>query len=327
MTYQNQELPSSDDVAGVNAQSYVDWSAIIAGIVLAAAISIVMLAFGSALGLSFSSATTSTKGSIVGVGIAAALWFIWVQVSSYMAGAYLTGRMRIRKRDSSLHEVEVRDGSHGLLVWAGAVLLGTYLALSGASSLVNSVGSVAKTASESAATVVGSAAGAAASPMQYYTDTLLRSPSTSASGSPAASAAPASPDTAAPATPAVSGAPSAPRADRAAMSSEVNTILMRSSLSAPTPEDKDYLAQMISQQSGVPADVAKKRVDDTYANIDKAKADVAKAADSARRLGIIAAFLLAASMLVSAAAAYWAATLGGSHRDDAVIFTGFFRRT
>ena len=97
-------------------------------------------------------------------------------------------------------------------------------------------------------------------------------------------------------------------------------------MAAPTPDDKTYLAQLVSQQSGVTADVAKKRVDDAYGSIDSAKANVTKAADSARRVGIIAAFLLAASMLVSAGAAYWAATLGGSHRDQAVVFTGFFRR-
>ena len=297
MTYQDQKLPASGQAVALETGSYVEWSAIIGGIVLASAISIVLLAFGSAVGLSFSTASVTTKGYAIGAGIGAGLWFIWVQVSSFMAGAYLTGRMRKRKHDATEHEVEVRDGSHGLLVWAGSVLIGSYLALSGVSSLVNSIGSVAKTATESTAIAAN---GTASGSMQYYTDVLLREPSPSGS------------------TPA--------RADRAAAASEINTILVRSIVAAPTPDDKTYLAQIVSQQSGVTADVAKKRVDDAYASIDSAKADVAKAADSARRIGIIAAFLLAASMLVSAAAAYWAATLGGSHRDQAVVFTGFFRR-
>lgn len=301
MTYEKQNLSAAVQMADQGTGSYLDWGSVIGGIVLASALSVVMLAFGSALGLSFSSATVSAKGFAIGAGVGASLWFIWVQVSSFMAGAYLTGRMRKRKADSTEHEVEVRDGSHGLLVWAGGVLIGSYLALSGAASVINSVGSIAKTVTESASTVAnGSASGA----MQYYSDVLLRSPATGGS------------------------APS--KADRIMVSNEINTILAKMALpgssATPNPEDKAYLGQIIVQQTGLPADVANTRVDQAYASIESGKAEVAKAADTARRVSIIAAFLLAASLLVSAAAAYWAATLGGSHRDKAVVFTGFFNR-
>ena len=301
MTFETQNRRSSDLVAVEDSGSYLDWGSIIGGIVLASAISVVMLAFGSAIGLSYSTASLSAKGYAIGAGIGAALWFIWVQVSSFMAGAYLTGRLRKRKTDSTEHEVEVRDGSHGLLVWAGGVLIGSYLALSGVASVVNSVSSIAKTATETASTMAN---GTAASAMQYYTDVLLRSPAT-ASSSPA-------------------------RADRTIVSNEINMILAKaalpSSTSAPNADDKAYLGQIVAQQTGVPADVANTRVEQAYSSIVQAKADVAKAADSARRVGIIAAFLFAASLMVSAAAAFWAATLGGSHRDKAVVFTGFFNR-
>lgn len=301
MTYETESLSLTDTVGEHEAGSYLDWGSIIGGIVLASALSVVMLAFGSAIGLSFSTATVSAKGFAIGAGIGAALWFIWVQVSSFMAGAYLTGRLRKRKHDSTKHEVEVRDGSHGLLVWAGGVLIGTYIALGGVSSVVNSVGNIAKTATMSASTMANSSTGGA---MQYYTDVLLRSPA--------------------------NGGATAVRADRTMISSEINTILAKAALptstSAPNADDKDYLAQVVAQQTGVSADVANTRVNEAYASIESTKTEVVKAAETARRVGIIAAFLLAASMLVSAAAAYWAATLGGNHRDEAVVFTGFFRR-
>ena len=297
MANQAQKLQASDQTVTLETGSYIDWAAIIGGIVLASAISIVMLAFGSAIGLSFSTASVTAKGYAIGAGIGAAIWFIWVQVSSFMAGSYLTGRMRKRKHNSTEHEVEVRDGSHGLLVWAGGVLIGSYLALSGVSSVVNSIGSIARTATESSATVVG---GSPSGSMQYYTDVLLRTPATATTSS--------------------------LRSDRPAVASEINTILARSTLAEPNPDDQTYLAQIVSQQTGVTAEIAKTRVDDTYASIASAKANVAKVADSARRVGIIAAFLLAASMLVSAAAAYWAATVGGNHRDEGIVFTGFFKR-
>ncbi|MDP8995556.1 MAG: hypothetical protein M3O03_00930 [Pseudomonadota bacterium] len=297
MENQPQNLYRSEEAVPFESGSYIDWSAIIGGIALASATSIVMLAFGSAIGLSFSNVTATTKGYAIGAGIAAAIWFIWVQVSSFMVGSYLTGRMRKRKYNSTEHEVEVRDGSHGLLVWAGSVLIGSFLALSGVSSVVNSIGSIAKTATETTATIAG---GSPSASMQYYTDVLLRGPSTATASS--------------------------PKSDRVVVANEINTILARSALTAPTPDDKTYLAQIISQQTGVTADIAKTRVDEAYASIDNAKANVAKAAESARRIGVIAAFLLAASMLISAAASFWAATLGGNHRDQSVVFNGFFRR-
>ncbi len=269
--------------------SYVDWGAVFAGIILASAISVVLLEFGSAIGLSF--ASFSTKGYAIAAGIGAALWFLWVQVSSFMAGAYLTGRLRKPMLESTEHETEVRDGSHGLVMWAGCTLIGAVLALGGASWLAGSVGSVVKTATETA----GVAAPAA---MQYYSDTLLR------------------------AAPQAAG----DRGDRNALSSEINTILARSALAAPTDDDKAYLAQVVAQQTGVNPDDAKARVDKTYAAIESAKSDAAKAAETARKVSIIAAFLLAASMLVSAAAAYWAACSGGRHRKEAAVFEGFFRR-
>ncbi len=301
MTYEMESLSLADAVTEQENGSYLDWGSVIGGIVLASALSVVLLAFGSAIGLSFSTATVSAKGFAIGAGIGAALWFIWVQVSSFMAGAYLTGRLRKRKHDSTEHEVEVRDGSHGLLVWAGGVLIGSYIALSGVSSVVNSVGSIAKTATMSASTMANSSTAGA---MQYYTDVLLRGPAT--------------------------GGATPVRTDRTMITSEMNTILAKAALPTSTDvsnaDDKAYLAQMVAQQTGVTADVASTRVNDAYTSIESTKADVVKAAETARRVGIIAAFLLAASMLVSAAAAYWAATLGGNHRDQAVVFTGFFKR-
>ena len=70
MTYvpQNLQAPEIELQSG----SYLDWGAIFAGIILASAISVVLLAFGSAIGLSFSAATVSAKSYAIGAGIGAA---------------------------------------------------------------------------------------------------------------------------------------------------------------------------------------------------------------------------------------------------------------
>ena len=62
------------------------YTAIFAGTVLASAISLVLLTFGSALGLSLTSAHENTGISMVGFSIAAALWLVWVQVSGPALG-------------------------------------------------------------------------------------------------------------------------------------------------------------------------------------------------------------------------------------------------
>ena len=297
MTYEPQTaIPVSS--MGADKSYYLDWGAVVAGIVFASAISIVLLSFGSGIGLAFVS--FSTKSYAIGAGIGAALWFVWVEVSSFMAGAYLAGRLRKTLRGQSAHDTEVRDGSHGLLVWAGCILVGAFLALSGAGSVINSAGNVVKTAAETGAAAVQ---GTPANAMQYYTDSLLR-PTPDATTATAATAG----------------------ADRSAMTAEINTILGRSAVADPTNEDKAYLAQVVSKQTSLSNDEAKARVDQAYSNIANAKAEVAKAADAARRIAVIASFLLAASLLISAAAAYWAASMGGGHKDEAVVFEGFFRR-
>lgn len=103
--------------------------------------------------------------------------------------------------------------------------------------------------------------------------------------------------------------------------------MARTALAAPSDDDKAYLAQVVSQQTGVSAADAKTRVEKVYDDLADAKGNAAKAAETARQIGVIAAFLLAASLVISAAGAFWAATEGGSHRDEGAVFEGFFRRT
>ncbi len=157
-------MPSTIDTVIVDARAaaanthhaYVDWPAIIAGVVLAAAISLVMLGFGSAIGLSFANFHGGATASPVWIGIAAASWLLWVEISSMMAGGYLAGRMSRRIGDSTEHESDVRDGAHGLLVWAGALLIGAMVATSGIGAAASAIGNVAGTVTNATATAAGS---------------------------------------------------------------------------------------------------------------------------------------------------------------------------
>ena len=103
--------------------SYVEWGAVIAGTVLATAISAILLQFGSGLGLSASKEWAGEPERIRWLIIASGLWLLWVQVTAAMAGGYLAGRMRRPLEVSNTHESEVRDGAHGLLVWASGTVV------------------------------------------------------------------------------------------------------------------------------------------------------------------------------------------------------------
>jgi hypothetical protein len=56
------------------------------------------------------------------------LWLLLTSLAGFGLGGYMAGRLRTPWRASSAHEVEFRDGIHGLLVWGTAVVIGAFLA-------------------------------------------------------------------------------------------------------------------------------------------------------------------------------------------------------
>ena len=278
--------------------SYVDWAAVIGGIVLASAISLVLLAFGSAVGLSFANFRTFTGVSGVWVAIAAASWLLWVEISSFMAGGYLTGRMRRRFHDSTEHESDVRDGAHGLLVWAGALVIGAIIAVGGVGAAISGIGSAIGTAT-SAASNVAQGSLPTVDPEAYFTDQLFR----------------------------LAPGATAPQGTTSDYRAEATRIIAQGALSGTVSDpDKAYLGQLVAQNTGLPADQATARVDQVLTAVNDAKAKAADAAETARKMTVLAAFLTAASLLVSAVGAYWAAMKGGRHRDEGTVFADVFGR-
>lgn len=281
-------------IATSEERSYVDWPAIMGGAILATAISFVLLAFGSALGLSFTSAHEGSGISLAAFAIAAALWLIWVQVSAFMAGGYLTGRLRRRHFDATEDESDIRDGSHGLLVWGLGVLVGAVLAFSSASAVLGT-----------ATTAVGSAVGGAASgaatlvdeinPNAILSDRLLR-PGTAT-------------DTA-----------------DADLRDEVGRILLTAIADGElAQEDRDYLASVVAARTGTDEAEAQARVDQIWAQAQELEATARETADRARRVTMVAAFITAASLLISAVGAYFGAVTGGNHRDRQTVVQGWVR--
>jgi hypothetical protein len=73
-------------------------------------------------------------------------------------------------------------------------------------------------------------------------------------------------------------------------------------------DDRAYLVKLVATRTGASQG-------DAEARVDAAVADVRSAADTARKVGILVAFLTAAALALGAAGAWYAAILGGQHRD------------
>src|SRR4029453_8381460 len=106
--------------------SFVEWSAVLAGAVLAAALSFVFLTFGAAIGLSATSPWPNSGLSAKAIASLAVFWALAQQIGSLMVGGYVAGRMRSRWHEAG-HEAEFRDGLHGGLVWGVGVLISAFL--------------------------------------------------------------------------------------------------------------------------------------------------------------------------------------------------------
>lgn len=278
--------------------SAVSWAAVFAGAVIAAALSLALLAGGSGLGLLSVSPWGDEGLSAPAVGIGIIAWMLFTQIVAYGIGGYVAGRLRTKWVDAHIDEVYFRDTAHGFLVWAlsavvSAALLGSALATlaSGAAKAGASVAAGAGAAvTASAAAGAGAAAGGMDGAGDYFTDVLLRNERPDAGG------------------------------DRAAARAEVGRIVAMSlARGEMTPADRDYVARVIAAQAGIDAAAAQQRVNQTLQQArqaaDDAKHKAREAADAARKAAAALALWGFASMLIGAFVASLCATWGGRRRD------------
>ena len=270
--------------------SYIDWPAILAGVVVASAISFVLLTFGSAIGLSMTSAREGESTSLFWISVVGGLWVLWVQITASLCGGYLTGRMRRRVGDATEAESDIRDGSNGLVMWGLATLVAACIALSGVMGAANVAGQTATAAASAAGQAVD-----AMDPSALLVDRTLRG----------------RPD-----------APAVTEADRQAIG---RILLAAATGDQIDPADRDYLVATVASRTGVSPEEASTRVDQLVEQARAIEAHAREAAERARHASVIAAFLTAAALAIGAAVAYYAATLGGNHRDNQTVLEGWYR--
>src|SRR5262245_1043796 len=100
------------------AGSPLSWSAAIAGAFAATAVTFLIVALGSGIGLSFASPYSGPSAKAMT--IAAAVWLLMAETMGFATGGYLAGRLRSPAYDGVIGETTFRDAAQGLLVWPSA---------------------------------------------------------------------------------------------------------------------------------------------------------------------------------------------------------------
>jgi hypothetical protein len=170
--------------------SAVSWSAIVAGAVVAAATSLILLALGAGFGFASVSPWSANDPTTSTFGIVAAIWLIVVQWLSSAFGGYIAGRLRTKWVGIQGDEVLFRDTAHGLLVWALATVVTVALLVGAGSSIVGAGTRAAATVASGAAQgatqgAVAQAASPMSDPTGYILDTLFRPATPATPGQPA----------------------------------------------------------------------------------------------------------------------------------------------
>ena len=296
-------LPYDAAVGGAGGQpSAVAWAAIFAGAAAAAVLSLILLILGTGLGLSAMSPWAQEGASAKTLGISTGAWVIFMQLASAALGGYMAGRLRTRWLNLDADEVVFRDSAHGFLTWGVATLFTAALLSSTITGIVGGgVRAGASVASGVASTATAAAAGGAASagaegaksdggPMSYFVDQLFRSPK------------------------------ARPGASEQATTAEVTRIFTNAMAAGKLPpEDARYVAQVVSQRTGISQQDAEKRVNETFANLQakvkETETKAREAADAARKASAMGALLLFISLLIGAFLASLCAIYGGRQRD------------
>ncbi|WP_368748733.1 hypothetical protein [Enterobacter hormaechei] len=315
----NSTTPDTRLTLPAASSSAVSWGAIFAGAAAAASLALILLMLGAGLGLTSVSPWESRGLDAGKVGIAAIAWLTFTQIVASGMGGYLSGRLRTKWVDTRGDEVYFRDTAHGFLAWAVAALISAALFTSAISAVVgggakivgNVAGGAALTTAAGAASMANGSQDEQGSSMQYFVNSMFRSnaPGTSSGNADA----PASP--AAPATPSASQQPVSP-----AQLSEVSGIFVNSITSGTLPqEDRQYVARLIAQNTGISQQEAEQRVQSTYdkaqAKLKETKEKAQQAADAARKATSYLMLWTFISLLAGAFVASLCATFGGRQRD------------
>jgi hypothetical protein len=279
----------------------LSWGAVIAGAFAAIAVTVIVVALGSGIGLSLASPYSySPSGSTLT--IMGAVWLVFAQAIGFAVGGYIAGRLRRDPAALRTAEVKFRDGANGLTVWAIGVTLST-LVIAGAA---GKIGNAVENTTGAAASLTASAGQWPS--MDYFVDSLLRTnPQPGANG--ASATTPAAGTNSGQSSTAANAA-----VDAGTQREQVYRIMLTAlGPNGLSTDDRTYLAQIVSAQTGLSQNDAQQRVDGV---VNAVKQDATQAADVARKAAAYLSFWTFMSLLFGAVCATMGGMLGGDLRDE-----------
>jgi hypothetical protein len=204
--------------------SFVQWGAVIAGALVAAALSLVLITFGSSIGLSVLSSSPTWRDASPALSIASGVFLLLTALGSFGLGGYVAGRLRERWDPTATGDVvEFRDGVHGVLVWAIAVVMSGLI-------IAGSAAQLASRATERG----GSPATTTGEPLlAYELDKLLRAEKRPTDAEPTYSRAEAG-----------------------------RLLLAAASRQGISSDDRAYLARLVASRTGIAQPDAERRVEE-----------------------------------------------------------------
>ncbi|MGB7076168.1 MAG: hypothetical protein WBD53_03175 [Xanthobacteraceae bacterium] len=324
---ENVAVMGSPSAGWTGAWSGISWSAVIAGAITAIAVSFIIIALGSGIGMAVVSPYSYSSPSATTMTVIGALWLVFAQAVGFAVGGYVAGR--VRRSPALLHtdEVKFRDGANGLVVWAIGVFATAIVLVAAVNKVENAAANTA--IGTLAVGTAGTAAMAQGPSVNYFTDTLLRNgPQNAANAGEAAngnSAGGAASSPGAPSGATASGTPSASPSNSSSQAAafretsnqqriQINRILVTSlGPHGISSDDRTYLAQLVAEQTGMSQADAQKRVD---AVVNQMKQDATQAAETARKAAAYLSFWTFMSLLFGAVCATLGGILGGDLRDE-----------
>lgn len=334
------------------AASAVSWGAILAGALAAAAISLILFILGIGLGLTSISPWSGEGISGQALGISTIGWTTFTSLVASALGGYIAGRLRTRWVSVDQDEVYFRDTAHGFLAWGLATLITATMLTTVSAKLAATTASVAGDVAGATAGVAVAGGGAAAGVLaqngdganpeggangtvEYFLDSLFRR-GPSASGTfatrnvtaptvaPPQQAGDAATDQAPQNIPAAGLAvPVARGSDEAEVAAlpEVTRIMVRGLKNETlAAEDRAYVAQLVSEHTGMSPSDAQARVDQVFNNLQtelrEAEAKAKQVADEARAASAKMFLWFFVSLLIGAFIGSFVATFGGKQRDN-----------
>jgi hypothetical protein len=228
------ESPAALDGTPANVQ----WGAVFAGGVGAAALGFVLNTFALSLGLSVSSTAPTWRDASIALVLLSGLYLLLAAVVSFGFGGYLAGLVRLRGTVGLPPEIELKDGIHGLLSWAVATLILVVIAVAATTT-------ASRLAAQSGGVAGSSSSVSSENLIVDDLDRLFRSERR-------------------------------PEGDMSYIRSEAGRILLTTGgHRGLQPDDRAYLVRLVAARTGLAAPDAEKRVDEVIArasdNIKRAR--------------------------------------------------------